>query len=181
VDMALARDAASSDRGHLRLVGVLGILADPAIAVGAFVLAQAAGAGRQAVGLYWLATAALLFTIVDALAGFALVASAKAGIETFIVVKPVFDALTGSASFGYGLSAILIAWPSPASTPLGPRVLMLALGIVGANVAIAGTAVLLAFNAGLALGLGLAVLTLLLTLLGVWNLVVARPAGVRGR
>jgi hypothetical protein len=177
VDMTLARDAALSDRGYLQLVGVLGLLADPAIAVGALLLARSSER-RHAIGMYWLAAAALLFTVVDALAGFALLAAAKASVATFSVAKGLFDAFTGCASVGYGLSAILIAWPPTASAAIGPTGLMLAFRLVGFVVASCGGAVLFGAAVGQPLGLGLAILTTLFTALGAWNIAARRRVSI---
>lgn len=176
VDSTLARDAALSDRGQLRWIGVLGVLADPAIAVGAFLLAQRAAGACQAIGMYWLAIAAVLFTLVDALAGFALLPAAAVGASTFGITKALFDALTGCASVGYGLSALLIAWKPQAAVALAPPALLWPLGLTGLEVACCGAAVLLGFDAGLPLGLGLSLLTTWFTCVAAWNLAHSRRA-----
>src|SRR5262249_60653474 len=64
VDLAAARAAALTDTGFMRLAGVLGVLGDPVIAVGAFALAVEARAGaRAALGVWWLGGRRPLFPV----------------------------------------------------------------------------------------------------------------------
>lgn len=172
VDLELARVATLTDSGHMRMAGLLGVLGDPFIVIGAHALAIASKprvTQRQVLGFYWLAAAALIFTIVDALVGFALPAAARAGLQAFSVAKPLFDALTCGASVAYGISAVLVGWPAPLAAPAAPRWLANALVVVGLVTAVAGAATLGGLNGGLFIGVGLTLLTTLYTILGVKN------------
>jgi len=167
VDMIAAVAATLTDRGALRYAGVTGAIVDPMIAVGAFLLTLVQrGSTRRSVALYWLAASALLFTVADIFAGFMLRESAAAGVSSFAFVKPCFDALVASSSFGYGLSAFLLGQASQADERRGRRALGVALMIIGAGVTLSAIAILSGANAGAFLGLGLTLETTLFTLLG---------------
>jgi hypothetical protein len=171
-DLAPARAAALTDSGFMRMIGAVGVLADLIIAVGLLALAHATprlGGGRRALGFCWLACAALVFTLVDALAGFSLRASAAAGLTTFAVIKPLFDVLTGAGAFGYGAGALLVAWPGADGAALAPRPLALAISVVGAVLAVAGPACVWGVSAGPLVGLGLTLETALFAALAVRN------------
>jgi len=175
VDLAAARAAALGDTGFMRLAGVLGVLGDPVIAVGAFALAVEARAEvRTALGFWWLGACALLFTVVDAMTGFALRPAADAG--GFAFVKPFFDGLILSSSFSYGVSAILLGWPARGNV-LAPRGLTVALFTTGAMLASASVAAALGVGGlGALVGIGITVTTLLYLPIAVLNLLARRPA-----
>jgi hypothetical protein len=159
-DLVQAQMLAASRGQLLPWIGVAGVLADPLIAVGAFALAARMPSERATLGMYWLATAAIVFTLVDLSLGFAVPATATGARETFALAKHTFDALTGAAAFAYGISALLLA-------PIAnQRLLSRSLSLVGACVTLAGVAVLLRINASLPLGAGLTLLTTLYTWLG---------------
>lgn len=169
-DMEAVRLVSLTDAGTMRLAGLFGVLADPFITIGALGLGSAyltAGRTREAIGFYWLAVAALLYTFADAPGGFAIKPSAQAGIATFSVIKPLFDALLSGASLGYGLSAICLGWPLKPTSMAEPRWVMRALSLTGLIVATSGLACMLGAKAGLPLGAGLTVLTTLYTALGI--------------
>ncbi|MEY4511258.1 MAG: hypothetical protein RLZZ450_3380 [Pseudomonadota bacterium] len=167
-DLALAESLAVANGQLLPWIGVAGIVADPAIAIGAFALASSfieRRMERAALGMYWLATAAIIFTLVDLVLGFGV--PAAVGVPAaFALVKHTFDALTGAASYAYGVSALMLARESDG---LASRALSRALLVVGALVAAAGVSVLLRVNAALPLGAGLTVLTTLYSWLGLRN------------
>lgn len=171
VDLESARAAAIADTGFLRLAGIFGALVDPFITVGAIALAvslQKRDAERQAVGLYWLGAVALLYTVYDTTAGFALRAAALGGPATFSVVKVLIDALLCSASLGYGISGVLVGWPDSKHPPIGPRFLRLGLIVVGLVLIASSLATIIGLNGGLAIGLALGVSILLMTSLYTW-------------
>ncbi len=177
-DLAPARAAALTDAGFMRLAGATGVLSDLLAAAGALGLAQAASkkrGERQAIGFYWLACSALIFTLVDALVGFSLRASAAAGLATFAVIKPLFDVLTAAGSFAYGAGSLLIAWPSSDGIAIGPRRLALAVIVVGALLAVAGPASAWGLAAGQLIGLGLTLQTVLLTVVAARNALASSP------
>jgi hypothetical protein len=178
-DLPVAQHATLTERGFMPWIGVFGLVANPAGAIGAFGLAQALnsrGSERQALASYWLATAGILFVFVDLLVGFGLPAAARGELAGFAFAKHLFDALTGAAAFAYGLSAVFMMWPSRSRVALGPRTLERALLAVGAIVAIGGVAVLLKVNAGLIIGLGFVLLTVLYGALSLYNLFAASAA-----
>ena len=167
-DLASMPSLAIANGQLLPWIGLTGVLADPAIAIGAFALAAGfvdQGKERAALGMYWLATAAILFTLVDLVLGFG-VPAAVATSTTFALAKRTFDALTGAAAYAYGVSALLLARESDG---LASPTLARALLVVGALVAAAGVAVLLRFNVALPLGAGLTLLTTLYTWLALRN------------
>jgi hypothetical protein len=163
---------ALTDTGTMHWAGLCGVLADPVIAVGALglgCLRLSSGDTRQALGFCWLAIAAILYTLADALVGFAVKPAAQHGIAVFSTVKPLFDALLSGASMGYGLSALSLGWPSAASPSQGPRYLMRMLPPIGLLVASSGAACILGLKAGLPLGAGLTLLTSVYAVLGTWH------------
>jgi hypothetical protein len=141
-DLEAVRLVSLTDAGTMRLAG---------LGLGCAYLG--AGHAREAVGFYWLALAALLYTMADALVGFA-------------VIKPFFDTMLSGASLGYGLSAIFLGWPSKSAVIAMPRFVMRALLPTGLVVAVSGVACMLGAKAGLPLGAALTVLTTLYTALG---------------
>ncbi|MDB4986218.1 MAG: hypothetical protein JWN04_1396, partial [Myxococcaceae bacterium] len=156
-DLAAAQSLARAKGQLLPWIGLAGIIADPAIAIGAFALASSfveRRMERAALGMYWLAMAAVIFTLVDLVLGFA-VPSCLAAPATFALAKHLFDALTGAAAFAYGVSALLLARESDG---LASPALSRALFVVGALVAVAGLSVLLRLDVALPLGAGLTTL-----------------------
>ncbi len=173
VNLEAARAAALGDTGAMRIAGILGVLTDPIVTIGAFALAAASKDARIAHGFYWLGACALIFTFVDWLVGFGLRASAQS--DAFFIVKPLFDALIAGASFAYGVSAILIAWPSRAA--IGPRILTLPLFVFGLLLAGVSAAVTMgAGGLGRIVGLGIAALTIFYLALAITQLAQKRPA-----
>lgn len=177
VDFEAARQATLLDHGFLRIAGMFGAMGDPIITVGALSAAvdlHRSGSMLRAHGLYWLGAVALLYTIYDAMAGFALVPAAQGGAATFGVVKPLIDALLCGASFGYGISGIMAGWPMTSEPPLGPRWLMIGLLLAGLLLIGSSVATIIGMDGGLAIGVGLTVMTTLYTVLGAVNLRTAR-------
>jgi hypothetical protein len=171
-DLEAARLLTLTDTGTMRWAGVCGVLADPFITIGALglgTLRLSTGHTRQALGFFWLAVAALLYTLADALVGFSVKPAAQHGLAVFSALKPLFDAMLSGASLGYGLSALLLAWPSTSSPLQGPSYLTRLLLPIGLLVSTSGVACMLGASAGLPLGAGLTALTTLYTALGLWH------------
>ncbi|MGC4060788.1 MAG: hypothetical protein QM749_08035 [Aquabacterium sp.] len=126
-DLEAARSMTLTDVGTMHWAGLCGVLADPVIAIGALGLGGlrlSGGHTREALGFFWLAIAALLYTLADALVGFSVKPAAQHGLASFSSIKPLFDAMLSGASLGYGLSALLLAWPWVASPLRGPGYLV---------------------------------------------------------
>ncbi|WP_155904991.1 hypothetical protein [Methylopila sp. M107] len=115
VDPVAAAAAAVEGARTMRLAGLFGVIGDLVLALGALLLmAEAAIERRSSAAAGWgaVALSALVFEIVDALAGFVLPA-AGASPEVFLGLRNLYAALflAGTATFGAG--ALLLARGEP--------------------------------------------------------------------
>lgn len=147
VDIPAARAGAVSGAATLRLAGLFGMTGDLLMTAGAFGIGAAMflrGAGLRALGWILIGLSTIVYTVVDAMVGFAIPVAANG--EGFAVWKSLLDMMfmQGAVTFGLG-GLVLLTAELIAAYRSAPRVLLV--------VAFAAAAAALVGGAGGLLGL----------------------------
>ncbi len=177
-DYAAARAGAIAGASTMRLAGLFGVSGDVLITAGAFLLAGLwlrNGRGAGALGWLLIGISTIVFTVVDALVGFVLTATAAEEASGFIAAKSLFDALFMQGTACFGLGAVLFALPEVfGNSRFTPRLLAVAALLVGALAAASGLGGLMGFNLHNPIGLSVISGSALFTVIGL-GIALRRP------